>query len=288
MNTLNELKNKAKAIVEKVSDFPEERYALREKFYKTYGNSYLKGKSGLGHSELAFIKWEIKRGVLNAIQHGSKPGSHWWRTVNSHFLYVSTLAALIVDAGQTFEDLPEPVVFWMDFIERPNESTWYRAHNSSIISGYNVADQLALKENIYEQYFINIVLYRVLYAQSMVEGSSCGILGKIFGNPRGEAVSLITDIASFYPSHYPLSQKDIAYVTHKAHNLSGILEDVFDKIMVLPRLNALYTKASAWNSSTIILSYINDNQPIYPISDLLDDSLHFTSIFNTKTLQISN
>ncbi|WP_299886152.1 hypothetical protein [uncultured Lacinutrix sp.] len=283
MNKLKILEQKAKDIVSKVSNHPQGRYQLRYEFYQKYGNPLIKGKEGLGNSELAFINWEIKRGTLNSMS-DSKPGSLWWREVNSHFLYLATLAQLIKESGSTFQELPIPVNFWLDYINSPNEQTWYRAHNSSIISGYYAADALAFNENIYEQYFMNIVLYRVLYAQSMVEGVSFGILGKIFGNPRGCAVSIITHIESFYPSHYPLSKEDIKYVTHNAHNFLGLIEDVFDKIFILPHLDKLYAEASQWNSSPVLKMFIKNNKPIYPITQSELNKNHFNKKIKTKEI----
>lgn len=283
MNKLEILKEKAKAIVSSVSDDPQGRYQLRYEFYQKYGDPIVKGNNGLGNSELAFIHWEIKRGTLNPINH-SNPGSPWWREVNGHFLYVATLAQLIKESGETFKDVPVQVNFWLDYMDTPNEISWYRAHNASIISGYKVADFLAFEENIHEQYFVNIVLYRVLYAQSMVEGVNFGILGKIFANPRGAAVSIITDIEAFYPSHYPLSKEDIAYVTHKAHNLKGLIEDIFDKFLILPHLDRLHKEAATWNSSPVVKKYAKNNHPTYPISESDLSSVHFIQELITKKI----
>lgn len=283
MNKLEILKEEAKKIVLAVSNHPEGRYQIRYEFYKKYGDPFDPNKEGLGNSELAFMKWEIKRGTLNPID-ATHPGSPWWRKVNSHFIYVATLAQLIKESGDTYENLSIPVNFWLDYINTPNECSWYRAHNSSIISGYQVADALAFKENIYEQYFVNIVLYRLLYAQSMVEGVTFGILGKIFGNPRGCAVSIITDIEAFYPSHYPLSQEDIKYVTHRAHNFIGFFENIFDKLFILPHLDELYDEAAKWNKSPIVVQYIKNNKPLYPISKNLSGSEHFNEKLITKKI----
>ena len=283
MNKLKTLEEKAKGIVQRVSDYPQERYKLRYEFYQKYGDPIIKGKEGLGNSELAFMEWEIKRGVLNPIN-ASIPGSPWWREVNSHFLYLSTLAQLIKESGESFQDLPVPVNFWLDYINNPNERSWYCAHNSSIIAGYCEADALAFAENIYEQYFMNIVLYRLLYAQSMVEGVSFGILGEIFGNPRGLAVSIITDIEAFYPSHYPLSKEDIKYVTHHAHNLMGLIEDIFDTIFILPHLNKLYAEAAKWNNSPMVIKFVKNNHPIYPISQSELISTHFIKELTTTEI----
>ncbi|GAA4271545.1 hypothetical protein U6A24_13240 [Aquimarina gracilis] len=267
MNKLEILQKKAKAIVDNVSDDPKGRYQLRYEFYKKYGDPFAKGNDGLGNSELAFIEWEIKRGTLNPMD-SDHPGSLWWRKVNSHFLYVATLAQLIKESGEAFLDLPVPVNFWLQYIDTPNECSWYRAHNSSIISGYAVADKLAYKETIYEQYFMNIVLYRLLFAQSMVEGVSFGILGKLFANPRGCAVAIITEVSAFYPDHYPMSKKDIKYVTHRARNFMGLIEDIFDKVLILPHLDRLYTEAAKWNSSPVVLNYAKNNKPTYPITEI--------------------
>ncbi|OED37318.1 hypothetical protein AB832_05140 [Flavobacteriaceae bacterium (ex Bugula neritina AB1)] len=286
MNKLEILKEKAKVIVLNVSNNPSERYQLRYEFYQKYGDPFIKGNEGLGNSELAFINWEIKRGTLNPID-GSPSGSHWWREVNSHFLYLSTLAQLIKESGETFLDLPVPVSFWLDYINQPNECSWYRAHNSSIISGYQIADSLAFKENLYEQYFMNIVLYRLLYAQSMVEGVSFGILGKIFANPRGAAVSIITDIEAFYPSHYPLTKEEIKYVTHHAHNFMGLIEDFFDKILILPNLDKLYREAAEWNKSPGVMKFVKNNIPLYPISRSEFSTKHFNEELTTEKIHTS-
>ncbi len=283
MNKLDILKEKAKKIVLSVSDNPQGRYQLRYDFYQKYGDPIIKGKEGLGNSELAFIKWEIRRGTLNPIN-DTTSGSSWWREVNSHFLYLATLAQLIKESGDIFDDLPVPVNFWLNYIDAPDECSWYRAHNSSIISGYQIADPLAFKENIYEQYFMNIVLYRLLYAQSMVEGVSFGVLGEIFANPRGAAVSIITDIEAFYPSHYPLSKEDIKYVMHHAHNFIGMIENIFDKILIVPHLDKLYKEAAKWNSSPIVIKYEKHNKPIYPITENILGATHFNEKLKTRQL----
>lgn len=283
MNNLTQLEAKAKKIVNAVANNPLGRYDLRYAFYQKYGDPFEKGKEGLGNSELAFIEWEMKRGTLNPLDDSKQPGSPWWREVNSYFCYLGTLAQLINESGDTFENLLVPVQHWLDYIKKPNECTWYRAHNSSIIAGYEEAERLAFRESVYEQYFMNIVLYRLLYAQSMVEGVSFGILGKIFGNPRGFAVSIITNIESFYPSNYPLSKEDIAYVTHHAHNLEGILEDIFDKIFILPHLDKLYKEAAQWNRSPVVLKYVKNGKPLYPIS-LQRSMPHFTDQLTVDTL----
>jgi hypothetical protein len=264
MTNLETLQNEALKTVSNVSNDPEGRLQIRCKFYQKYGNPIIKGKEGLGNSEIAFMEWEKKRGVLNPLDH-ENPGSEWWRKVNSHFMYISELAGLIHESGASFEGLSEPVKFWLKYIEDRDGTTWYRAHNSTIIDGYKVANALAHKETIHEQTFMNIVLYRVLYAQSMVEEVNFGILGKILANPRGSAVALITEFEDFYPEHYPLSAEGVKAVMHKSHSLIGLAEDFMDKVLILPQLEKLYKEAATWNRSPILTSYIQKDQPCYPI-----------------------
>jgi hypothetical protein len=283
MNIPKTLYDKTEVIVQNATKNAEDRYNLRYKFYKTYGSPLTAGEEGLGNSELAFIKWEIRRGTLNALDDKNSPGSPWWREVNTHFLYLGTLAQLIYKSKTTYDDIPVPVKFWLEYMHDPNECSWYRAHNSSIISGYIKANAIAFNETVYEQYFMNIVLYRLLYAQSMVEGVSFGILGKLFANPRGGAVKLITDIEAFYPSHYPLSKEDIKYVTHHAHNLSGRLEAIFDAFLILPHLDKLYTEAALWNESPQLRTFVKNNHPIYPIATQHTDAArHFTNFLQAQ------
>ena len=263
LDSISELKEKASKIVEGVSDHPEGRYHLREQFYAKYGDGHF-SKEGLGNSELAFLRWEIERGVLNPLDDSTQVGSAWWRNVNSSFIYHSTLADLIHQSGQTFPSLPSTVQLWLDYIHAPSETTWYRAHNASILRGYLDHYAEIYKENKYEWYFVNIVLYRLLFAQAMVEGVEFGRLGKLLADPRGPAVGIITDIGTFYPRHYPLSRADIVAIMHKSHNIFGFFEDLLDEVIILPQLDSLYREAADWNQQPDAVNLVSHGVPAYP------------------------
>ena len=79
-----------------------------------------------------------------------------------------------------------------------------------------------------------------------------------------------------------MSEKDITYVTHRAHTIIGLIEDIFDKLLILPHINTLYAKASDWNNSPIIQQFVKDNQPIYPISQSHLSTAHFETKFNNS------
>ena len=67
-------------------------------------------------------------------------------------------------------------------------------------------------------------------------------------------------------------------MTHCAHNLPGILEWLFDEILILPGLNKLYKEAANWNLAPEVLEYVKNNKPVYPvISSETIGKVHFTN-----------
>jgi len=210
------------------------------------------------------MKWENSRVIRSS--DSIRKGSEWWYSVNLWFIYLSELGAKAKEAGIPKSTLPSPAQFWVDFIENPNEISWYRAHNSSIIDGYLKYTLLAKKENLAEQILINIVLYRLLFAQAMVEGEdfAFGRLGKIFANPRGTAVNLITQFEYFYPVNYPMSPEDVRHMLGKSHDLGVLGMKILDDVLIEPEFANLYQRASDWNRQPNLLKLLVSNKPAYP------------------------
>lgn len=270
--TTDPLIQKAQEIVQGVSNFPDARLALRKNFYKKYGKPEPFSPYGYGDSELAFMQWEKKRGVLNPMDvEGIPPGSPWWREVNSHFLFLSTYAQLIYESKEIPpHSLEPPVRFWIDFIRKPEAATWYRAHNSSIIAGYVHCESIAPQETLAEQIFMNIVLYRVIFAQAMVERDTLlDDLGAVMANPEFEAVKLITSIEDFYPDQYPLTQKDIKEILGRGHSLGDTTVRILDNGIILPRLEEFYNHAVIWDESPELMNYIHKGKPYYPPTTMM-------------------
>lgn len=240
------------------------------------------GEYGFGRSELDFMNWEIKRGALDPSK-----GSPWWRDVNFLFIVISECAALLIE-GKTNVDavniylktlIDERLEFlrvktnnfkneidkWQDYIIKPSGKAWYRAHNSTIISGYNGYRELAKEEKAAEQHFVNEVLYRLLFAQSMEEGATfLKNMGTLMANPMLPAVEIITAIPAIYPRHYPLKPKDVLNVDHKGKRIGSDLEDELDSV-ILNNLAAMYTEATGWNRTPELKTYLNKNdKPSYP------------------------
>jgi hypothetical protein len=258
---------------------PEARYDIRKAFYEKYGENLniwrriwaffiklLTGGAGLGRSELDFLRWEIKRGVLNSLDDPRQPGSKWWRDVNLQFIIISETAAEIYEGKNATEPVTHEIQLWLDYIQNRTGISWYRAHNGTILKGYLNCIAQANEESVYERIFMNEVLYRVLFAQAMEEDDSfIKGLGKIVANPMFQAVDIITNIPAFYPDDYPLSERDIKFVMHEGRSLDADLEYIFDRVLILPNLKKLYEQAAKWLGNPELLSLISiAGKPIYP------------------------
>jgi hypothetical protein len=87
---------RANDLVAAVRDHPEGRRELAGRLYSDH--TALGGARGFGRSELAFLDWEIRRGVLNPLD-AEQPGSPWWRAVNESLLRDAAETGLIADGG---------------------------------------------------------------------------------------------------------------------------------------------------------------------------------------------
>ncbi|HEY2749535.1 MAG TPA: hypothetical protein VGL86_33175 [Polyangia bacterium] len=265
MGDLLALQQQAFATVSRVLDDPEGRYDLRVRFYENYGDE-LAGDAGFGNSELAFMRWEIDRGVLNPLQpqNGARPGSDWWRGVNASLLYDAELAALIAESGQDYA-APADTQRWLDYIDRKTEESWYLAHNGSIVAGYLKQVAAARAEEGGEQSFMNIVLYRVLFAQAMVAKQTfLGRLGQIVADPMFPAVKIIVDVRDFYPREYPLTPADIRRMSGRGDSLLDLAVRIFDEGIILREAQSIYDHAATSLGIPELTRLFVDGRPIYP------------------------
>src|SRR5689334_19275551 len=122
---LADLEAKARAEVDAVADDPPGRLALRQAFYAKYGFGTPLLPEGYGASELAFLQWEIERGVLAPVTSG---GSRWWRAVNGALLYNAQLAMLVYEAQLHDPRVSNEVRCWLAYIAKPSAESWYCAH----------------------------------------------------------------------------------------------------------------------------------------------------------------
>lgn len=224
-------------------DDPEERYHLRRSFYRRYG--FGEGVVfGYGISELTFLRWEIERGVLNPLDHASRPGSRWWRSVNDRLLFSAELGALAHEVGLRGAHLPRDVRLWLDYLSAPSVASWYRAHNGSIVSGYLSYAHEALLETDAERRLLGSVLDRLLFAHAMVLPGALpvgddGAWASRMADPRGPLVSFVLRSKALYPRCYPL----VAGPDRRAER--AWTEDLVDERVVRPLLPAIHAAAGA-------------------------------------------
>ncbi|MGM3422014.1 hypothetical protein [Pseudomonas benzopyrenica] len=241
-----------------IENLPARRRAVREDFYRSFGDADNDGLS-YGDSELAFLDWEIQAGVLDPVT-----GSAWWRNVNLHFIYLSELAGCLATHQLPGDQAPYPTRCWLTFIADPTPRHWYRAHNASILAGFALHQEDARAENAVGQLFLNITLYRLMFAQALVEEATLfAELGALLADPRGFSVKLLVSLADFYPPHYPLTEADREVI--EGHGLG--IEELGVRLMdgwIRLELRKLYREAAEWNQAPELLNYLDGDQPAYP------------------------
>lgn len=258
MNTYEEAVAATEALCDAIRNDPCKRRRVRESFYERFGDTDSDGLS-YGDSELAFLDWEIRAGVLEP-----ETGSPWWRNVNLNFIYLSELAGCLAQHDIPGDQAPFPTRCWLDFIAKPTPSHWYRAHNSSILDGFHRYEDDARLENEVGQEFLNITLYRLMFAQALVEDATIfGEIGAWLADPRGFSVTLLVHLADFYPPHYPLTETDRPIIEGKGKGLEETAVRLMDGL-IRHFLRKLYQAAADWNQAPELLNYLNGNQPAYP------------------------
>ena len=117
-------------------------------------------------AELAFMRWQVSRGVL-APPESVRPGSQWWRSVNESLLRDACEAGRLA-AGRAGQASTPAVARWAGFLTAPSPRTWYRAHNASIVAAYLEHRHLCAAEVPVECFFMDVALARVVCVHALV------------------------------------------------------------------------------------------------------------------------
>jgi hypothetical protein len=155
----------------------------------------------------AFMKWQLRRGLLNPAD-APRPGSPWWRAMNERLLYDGSEARALA-FGRPGPPSSPTVAAWLEFIRCPAATSWYRAHNMSVVSAYLEHEDLAAHEGRIERFFINLVLVRVLYTHALVAAPRLALgwlapAGRTLGDPRLGMTSIFLSLSHVLPDRYPL------------------------------------------------------------------------------------
>ena len=223
--------------VAEVRDRPDDRLALLRSSYSPPPGTppvHLRYQ----HAALAFMGWQLRRGLLNPLDH-ERPGSPWWRAVNERLLRDTCEARLRVlgHPGPASSPSVEPSV---QFALQPSPRTWYLAHNVTIVRAYLDHRDLAERENRVERFFINLVLVRVLFAHALVAAPRLALswlapTARWLGDPRLDLTRMFLTVQRVLPHQYPLTGELDDYIADE-HAL-GLLLDLG---VIVPRFTALY------------------------------------------------
>lgn len=210
---------------------------------------------------LSFMRWQAKRGVLNAPE-APAPGSVWWRAMNERLLRDGCEAIGLL-GGLDGKPSSRAVRLWLEFGERPTGRNWYRAHNASVVGGYLEHRGLADKENAPERFFMNVALARVLYAHALVGAPSIalgrlGPLGRPLGDPRFGMAGVFLSLRRVLPDHYPLPRAVEDYIADEQH-----VGRLLDYAVIAPRAQLLYEWSAEDLAEPGLLDLIRDGNPVY-------------------------
>jgi hypothetical protein len=220
-----------------VRDLPNARLGLLRELYRlppTIDRGYLPYRRAAS----AFMSWQLRRGLLNPTS-ATTPGSPWWRILNESLLR-DVCEARALAFGRAGDPRTAGVKTTLDFIHQPTARSWYRAHNTSIVTAYLANEELARNEGRVERFFINLVLARVLYAHALVADPALALgrlapLGRALGDPRLGMTGIFLSLSRILPDLYPLGEDTETYVIAE-HNVGHLL----DVGMIVPRLAHLY------------------------------------------------
>ena len=244
----------ADRLVGAVRDDPAARLRFAAQFYSGAAIAPYR------RAEVAFMHWQIRRGVLNPIDAG---GSRWWRAVNESLLRDAAEAELRLRSGRHSTHRPA-VDRWLAFLRTPTPRTWYRAHNSSIVAGYLAHQNLVDGEALVERFFMDVALLRVLYADCLLSDPVLALgrlarLGPTLGDPRRRSTALFLALRNILPATYPIAEQDIVAVLEAENRIGRLI----DYGAILPRSRALYEHAAEDLGEPELLRLVIAGSPAY-------------------------
>lgn len=241
-------------------EIPEARLTLMRSLYEA-PPGWDERRLPYRRAALAFMRWELRRGVLNPPD-AAAPGSPWWRAINDRLLCDTAEArAYVLGLGGPVSS--SSVADSVTFIREPSVRTWYRAHNAIIVRAYLDNRDLAERESRVERFFINLVLVRVLFAHALVAAPRLALgwlspLAPRLGDPRLAVTGIFLQLSRVLPDSYPL-REDLEWYVGRENGFGRLL----DLGVITPRLDALYSWSARELSIPELAALIRDGVPAY-------------------------
>ena len=247
-------------MVAAVRDDPGGRRALASRFYdRCIGRKSLRSYR---RAEMAFMRWQIRRGVL-AAPDADPPGSRWWRAVNERLL-LDVCEADRLFRGGLGEPTRASVASWLSFLHRPSGHSWYRAHNASIVAGYVAHRHLAHEEHPLERFFMDVALVRVLFAECLLSAPRValgrfGPAGRLLADPRWRGADFFLSLHNILPVRYPLDGLTVHQILEDENYIGRLI----DYAVILPRVTAVYDRAASDLEAPQLVEMLRDGVPVY-------------------------
>jgi hypothetical protein len=250
----------ARTMVAAVRDDPARRLELASRFYDDRpGGASIRAYR---RAELAFMRWQVHRGVL-APPESARPGSAWWRSINESLLRDACEADRLA-AGRPGEVSRSAVARWTDFLGAPSARTWYRAHNASIVAAYLEHRHLCEPEAPVERFFMDVAMARLVCVHALVIRPRLALgrlapAGRLIGDPRWRGADLFLSLHNILPDRYPLTEFAIDEIL-ALENYAG---RIVDYGVILPKTQALYEFAASDLDEPRLLELVRDGFPVY-------------------------
>lgn len=250
----------ARTTVAAVRNDPALRLELASRFYDDRP-----GRASIRvyrRAELAFMRWQVSRGVL-APPESARPGSRWWRSVNESLLRDACEADRLA-AGRPGPASRPAVARWTGFLLAPSARAWYRAHNASIVAAYLEHRHLCAAEVPVERFFMDVAIARLVCVHALVIRPRLAVgrlapAGRLIGDPRWRGADLFLSLRNVLPDRYPLTEFSIDEVLAR-ENYAG---RVIDYGVILPKMQALYEFAASDLDEPRLLDLVRDGFPVY-------------------------
>jgi hypothetical protein len=247
-------------MVAAVRDDPALRLELASRFYDDQpGRASIRAYR---RAELAFMRWQVSRGVL-APPESARPGSSWWRSVNESLLR-DVCEADRLAAGRPGQASKPAVTRWVSFLSAPSAGGWYRAHNASIVAAYLEHRHLCAAEVPVERFFMDVAMARLVCVHALVirprlAVGRLALAGRLIGDPRWRGADAFLSLHNILPDRYPLTGFEIDRIL-ELENYAGRL---IDYGVILPKMQALYEFAASDLEEPGLLGLVRDGCPVY-------------------------
>jgi hypothetical protein len=248
------------AMVAAARDDPAGRLQLATGFYDDRPGH--RSVRAYRRAELAFMHWQVKRGVLAPPQ-AARPGSAWWRSVNESLLRDACEADQLA-AGRPGQATKPAVALWRNFITAPSARTWYRAHNASIVAAYLEHRHLCAAEAPVERFFMDVAIARLVYVHALVlrprlAVGRLALAGRLIGDPRWRGADMFLSLHNILPDRYPLT----GYTIEEILALENYAGRLIDYGVILPKMQALYEFAASDLDEPRLVDLVKDGFPVY-------------------------